>query len=168
VTGLVDNTYRTSTGEDAWRRGIYTVQRRSAPYPSFLTFDAPDRSACTVKRPRSNSPLQALTLQNDPVYVGLAQSLADRVLVETSGQSQDERLVHAFRTVLSRRPDAAELTQLRSILDQARNRYAADANAAKQVAAKHPLPAGASAAEWAAWFNVTHVLLNLDETITKG
>ena len=168
VTGLVDNTYRTSPGEDGWRRGIYTVQRRSAPYPSFLMFDAPDRSACTVKRPRSNSPLQALTLQNDPVYVELACELADRVLAEAAGQSPDERLVHVFRTVLTRQPEKSELNQLRKLFEQARERYAADAKAAKQTAGKRPLPAGLSAAEWAAWFNVAHVLLNLDETITKS
>ncbi len=168
VTGLVDNTYRTSPGEDGWRRGIYTVQRRSAPYPSFLTFDAPDRSACTVKRPRSNSPLQALTLQNDPVYVELARELADRVLAESTGRTQTERLKHAFRTVLCRQPDESELSQLRKILQAARARYAADAKAARQVAGEHSLPAGIAPATWAAWFNVAQVLLNLDETITKS
>jgi hypothetical protein len=182
VTGAVDNTYRTSQGEDAWRRGVYTVWRRSGMYPSFANFDAPDRSACTVKRPKSNSPLQALTLMNDPVYVELARALADRLVSETpapiiqarsasEGASQDSldvQLIHAFRTVLSRRPDAAELVELRSILSAAQARYAGDAKTARQMAGKRPLPAGTTLADWAAWFDVAHVLLNLDETITKN
>lgn len=167
VTGAVDNTYRTSQGEDAWRRGVYTVWRRSAPYPSFLAFDAPDRSACTVKRPHSNSPLQALTLQNDPVYVELALALAERVLTETRGQSLDEQLLFAFRAALSRSPDDAELAQLRLIHTAARERYSADNKSASAVVGKRAVPAGSTSTDWAAWFNVTHVLLNLDETITK-
>jgi Protein of unknown function (DUF1553)/Protein of unknown function (DUF1549)/Planctomycete cytochrome C len=168
VTGLVDNTYRVSEGEDAWRRGVYTVWRRSAPYPSFLTFDAPDRSACTVKRPRSNSPLQALTLQNDPVYVELARSLADRVIAETSRQALDQQMTYAFRAVLSRKPEEAELAQLRAIFQEAGERYRSDSQAARELIGKRPIPAGATTADWAAWFSVCHVLLNLDETITKG
>lgn len=168
VTGVVDNTYRTSPGEDGRRRGVYTVWRRSAPYPSFANFDAPDRSACMVKRPRSNTPLQALTLQNDPVYVELARALADRVLAETAGLPTDERLTYAFRSVLTRRPEATELAELREILEQAQARYRTDATAATKVVGKSSLPVGVPAADWAAWFNVAHVLLNLDETITKG
>ena len=79
VTGVVDNTYRTSQGEDRYRRGLYTIWRRSSPYPSFVAFDAPDRTSCIVKRPRTNTPLQALTLLNDPVYVEAALALARRI-----------------------------------------------------------------------------------------
>ncbi|MCU0880974.1 MAG: DUF1553 domain-containing protein, partial [Pirellulaceae bacterium] len=166
VTGLVDNTYRTSQGEDAWRRGLYTVQRRSAPYPSFTSFDAPDRSACTVKRPRTSTPLQALVLQNDPVFVEAARALADRVLL--AEDASDNRLVFAFRAVLSREPTAAERSQLSAIFAEARGRYEADSQAAETLRGEHSLPAGAAVAEWAAWFNVAHVLLNLDETITRN
>src|SRR5690606_25842514 len=74
VTGLVDNTYRTSTGPDRHRRGLYTIWRRSAPYPSFVAFDANDRSQCLVQRSRTNTPLQALTLLNDPAYVEIARA----------------------------------------------------------------------------------------------
>ena len=168
VTGAVDNTYRTSSGQDAYRRGVYTVWRRSAPYPSFVNFDAPDRSACTVKRPQSNTPLQALTLLNDPVYVSLAQALADRVVHDKAGKSLDEQLTYAFRAVLSRRPQAHELDQLRNIFEQARQRYLSDPKTAQQIAGKRELPAGIAAADWAAWFNTAHVLLNLDEAITKS
>lgn len=170
VTGLVDNTYRTSQGEDAWRRGLYTVQRRSAPYPSTSSFDAPDRSACTVKRPRSNTPLQALVLQNDPVYVEAARALADRVL-QASLESQlvrDQSLVLAFRSVLSRSPTDGELAELRTIFDSAQERYASDSKATQALVGDHELPRGVAATDWAAWFNLTHVLLNLDESITKN
>jgi hypothetical protein len=166
VTGAVDNTYRTSQGEDARRRGVYTVWRRSSPYPSFVNFDAPDRSACMVKRPRSNTPLQALTLQNDPVYVDLARDLADRI-IEAGDRSLDDQLSYAFRSVLTRRPDVSELAQLREIYTQARDRYESDPKTAMQVVGKRQLPIGTSANDWAAWFNIAHVLLNLDETISK-
>src|SRR4029078_7611696 len=96
-------------------RCVYTLWRLSAPYPSFLTFDTPDRSACTVKRPRSNSPLHALKLQNDPVYVELARSLAHRALAETTGQFLHNTLIRPFGTVTSRPPTEAELTELRAI-----------------------------------------------------
>jgi hypothetical protein len=168
VTGAVDNTYRISVGDDAWRRGVYTVWRRSAPYPSFVNFDAPDRSACTVKRPRTSTPLQALTLQNDPVYVELAQALADSLIQQTANQPLDEQLTHAFRTVVSRRPTSRELASLRDVLAQAIERYRTDAAAAKAVAGQRELPAGTTAAQWAAWFNLAQILLNLDETITKS
>ncbi|MEX2176222.1 MAG: DUF1553 domain-containing protein [Pirellulaceae bacterium] len=170
VTGNVDNTYRASSGADAHRRGLYTVWRRSALYPSFSNFDAPDRSACTTSRPRTSTPLQALTLQNDPVYVAAAGSLADALLAAGSPCEcdADQRLTHAFRAALARRPTAVELAQLRSILDQACERYAADPQAAKELVGKHELPANVNPADWSAWFNVAHVLLNLDETITKN
>jgi hypothetical protein len=168
VTGAVDNTYRTSTGEDARRSGIYTVWRRSAAYPSFVNFDAPDRSACTVKRPQTSTPLQALTLQNDLVYVELSQSLADRMMIETARASLDDGLIHAFRTVLTRRPSAAELATMHSAYQDALNRYRADPKAVRALVAKRELPRGVNAADWGAWFNVAHILLNLDETITKN
>jgi hypothetical protein len=173
VTGQVDNTYRPSQGEDAWRRGLYTVQRRSGPYPSATSFDAPDRSACTVKRPRTSTPLQALVLQNDPVYVAAAKGLADRIALHNKpkrerGNVDDERLTFAFRTVLARQPTEAELAELQSILSRAQSRYATDPTTAGRVVGTHVLPPGTTPAGWAAWFSVAHVLLNLDETITKN
>jgi hypothetical protein len=167
VTGNVDNTYRTSTGEDRFRRGLYTVQRRSAPYPSFLNFDATDRSACVVKRTRSNTPLQALTLLNDPVYVELAGALADRMAGEASTSDIAARLEFGFRTCLARRPTDEERLALRHVFDESLARYETDAKAVRAIAGKRALPAGCSAAAWASWFNVAQVLLNLDETITK-
>jgi hypothetical protein len=168
VTGAVDNTYRVSPGEDALRRGVYTVWRRSAPYPSFTNFDAPDRLACTIKRSQSNTPLQALTLLNDPVYIDLAKALADRIVRETAGDPRPRQLAYAFRLVLTRHPQPKELAQLEQIFCQALARYASDDRAARQVRGEHPLPEQTDNAQWAAWFNLAHVLLNLDETINKN
>ena len=139
--------YQTSPGDDAWRRGIYTVWRRSSPYPSFVNFDATARTACVIQRSRSNTPLQALTLLNDPVYVEAAAALARRVLREVPGGSHDERLTHAFRLCLTRAPQPAELAALRRLLHE------------QQAATK---------SETADWQAVAAALLNLDEMITKG
>ncbi len=140
-------TYEVSTGEDAHRRGLYTVWKRSSPYPSFVNFDAPARTACTVRRSRSNTPLQALTLLNDPVYVEAAQALAHRVLAERPDASTSERLRHAFQLCLARPPSPAEVATLERLFTQ--------------QAAAHSDPA-------VAWQAVATALLNLDEMITKG
>ena len=147
VTGEVDNNYVASTGEDAHRRGLYTLWRRHAHYPSFATFDAPDRSACTVQRSRSNTPLQALVLLNDPAYVEMARALALRIAGhEGAGGDPGRKLDYAFRLVLARAPTPSELAALRRI----------------------PQPDGSKAPdENEAWYDVATVLLNLHETITK-
>jgi hypothetical protein len=98
----------------------------------------------------------------------LARSLADRVIAEASHQALDRQLTYAFRAVLSRKPEEAELAQLRAIFQEAGERYRSDSQAARELIGKRPIPAGATAADWTAWFSVCHVLLNLDETITKG
>ena len=102
--------YPTSVGEDLHRRGIYTVWRRGNPYPSMINFDSPDRSVCTAKRDRSNTPLQALTLLNDPAYVEMANDFA-RSIGSWSG-SDKEKIVRAFRTAVSRQPSDEEVTIL--------------------------------------------------------
>ncbi|MBL9199321.1 MAG: PSD1 domain-containing protein [Opitutaceae bacterium] len=139
-------TYEMSAGEDAYRRGLYTVWKRGSPYPSFMNFDATGRGACTVRRSRSNTPLQALTLLNDPVYVEAAAALAKRVTQELPDATDDARLRHAFGLCVARPPAAVELEALRHLL-------------AQQRAAKD---------DPAAWQAVASALLNLDETITKN
>jgi len=143
--------YTVSPGEDRYRRGVYVLLRRGIPYPSFVTFDATARNVCTVKRSRSNTPLQALTLLNDPVFVEAAEALAGRVLKELPEANDDERLAHALRLCVARSPRPNELTILRDLLaDQRRAR------------------AGRKNAETLAWTDVASALLNLDETITKN
>ncbi len=139
--------YVVSPGEKQYRRGLYVVLKRGAPYPSFVNFDASARMACVVKRSRSNTPLQALTLLNDPVFVEAAEAFAARVLKEKPNAPLDAQLTHAFRRALARAPTATELTVLKN-LHQTQRDHGAD--------------------EQTAWFAVTSALLNLDECISKG
>jgi hypothetical protein len=110
ILGVEDANYPTSAGEDLHRRGIYTVWRRGNPYPSMINFDSPDRSVCTVKRSRSNTPLQALTLLNDPVYVEMATNFAE--LIGSWNGNDQEKIIRAFRTVVARRPNEGEVNIL--------------------------------------------------------
>jgi hypothetical protein len=95
--------WKTSDGEDRYRRALYTTWRRSNPYPSMATFDAPSREVCTVRRPRTNTPLQALVTLNDPVYVEAAQALGRR-MVREGGTTSPDRAARGFRLVLARQP----------------------------------------------------------------
>src|SRR5262249_47763496 len=109
-------TYEQSKGKDLYRRTMYTFWKRTAPPPSLMTFDAPDRETCTVRRPRTNTPLQALVLMNDPIYVEASRKLAERLLTEAAGV--DERITLAFRLATARRPRAAERAVLRKGFDE--------------------------------------------------
>ncbi|MBI5774660.1 MAG: DUF1553 domain-containing protein [Verrucomicrobia bacterium] len=160
--------YDVSPGEEKYRRGIYVVWKRGAPYPSFVNFDANARLACRVKRPRSNTPLQALTLMNDPVYVEAAMAFAKRVLTEKPAANTDERITHAFRLATGRVPRADELATLSNLLSTERTARTTDAKGAKEFVGKFALPPGMSAEEFAAWYAIAAALLNLDETISKG
>src|SRR5207253_9660666 len=104
--------YVVSPGEDRYRRGIYVVWKRASPYPSFVNFDATARLACTAKRSRSNTPLQALTLLNDPVYVEAALALARRIVLERPDADRASRIGYAFRLCLARAPRDAEIKTL--------------------------------------------------------
>ena len=141
--------YRPSQGEDRYRRGIYVIRRRTTPHPWLTAFDSPDRIACTVKRRTSNTPLQALVLLNDPVFVEAAQALA-RQMQQAASQDVD-RLRWGFRRATSRWPEEQELAVLRDLLQQSRQAY-------RQRGVK----------DWQkkAWTDVAQVLLNLDETVS--
>ena len=160
--------YEVSAGEAKYRRGLYVVWKRAAPYPSFVNFDANARLACRVQRPQSNTPLQALTLMNDPVYVEAAMALARRILTEQPAGSADERIARAFRLATARAPRAEELATLRGLLESERAARTADPAGAKAFVGGFALPAGVAEGEFAAWYAVAAALLNLDETITKG
>jgi hypothetical protein len=159
--------WETSSGEDRYRRGLYTTWRRSNPYPSMITFDAPSREICTVRRERSNTPLQALVTLNDPVYLEAAQSLARR-MAATDGASAD-KLRAGFRLCLVREPQDKELTELLALYTKTRARFETDQEQATALATNPlgPLPAGADPRELAAWTVVGNVLLNLDELLMK-
>ena len=159
--------WKTSSGEDKYRRGIYTTWRRSSPYASMAQFDAPNRDVCTVRRIRTNTPLQALVTLNDPVYVEAAQALA-RLLCDAS-QRDDRRIRHAIRRVLIREPRDEEVRRLQNLLDDARDVFAGDMDAAIELATNPlgDLPPGAKADEYAAWTVVCNAILNLDEFLMK-
>ncbi len=155
----------TSPGEDKYRRGVYTFWRRSAPYPEFVAFDATSREFCTVRRVRTNTPLQALTTLNDAAYFEAAQALARRMERE-GGTDPAAQITYGFRLCVTRRPDARELDRLLALYRQELAHYQARAGDAKKAAG--PNPAAADAARTAALTVVANVLLNLDETLCKG
>ena len=156
-----------SAGEDRFRRGIYTEWRRTSPYPSMATFDAPSREACTVRRIRTNTPLQALVTLNDPVYVEAAQALGRKAAA--SPGTTAERITLAFRACLCRVPSDRELGVLAKLYDDSKAKFGKDAKKAMELATVPigPLPKGADATDLAAWTTVANVLLNLDEMFMR-
>jgi hypothetical protein len=162
-------TWSTSRGDDRHRRALYTFWRRTVPYPSMATFDAPSREICAVRRTRTNTPLQAFVTLNDPVYVEAAQALARRVVAE-GGESDLDRLRYALRLCLARPPAAEQVSALGALLTAERDRFARDRASAVALATEPlgPLSPGADPAEMAAWTAVANVLLNLDGVLTKG
>jgi hypothetical protein len=160
--------YIAATNEDRYRRGIYTIWRRSAPYASFVNFDAPDRAACVVKRPSTNTPLQSLTLLNDEAYVEMAMALAKQMVANDELTSDRDRVVYGFRRCFARHPTDFEADHLFGVYQRELERFAKDPKAAAALAGKTKLPESVSVAELAAWFHVAQILMNLDEMITKG
>lgn len=159
--------WTTSEGADRYRRGIYTTWRRSSPYPSMAQFDAPNREVCTVRRIRTNTPLQALVTLNDPVYVEAAQSLARKMV--DAGKSPDARIRYAFRNCLIREPSRAEIKRLSELARSAKSRFEDQPAAAEEMATDPigPAPEDSDLAELAAWTVVSNVILNLDEMFMK-
>jgi Protein of unknown function (DUF1553)/Protein of unknown function (DUF1549)/Planctomycete cytochrome C len=168
-------TWPVATGPDRYRRGLYTFRFRSVPYPVLQNFDAPNGEVACARRSRSNTPLQALTTLNEPLFVECARALALE-LVHDGGSTDSERLATAVKRCLSREPRGDELKVLQSFLDRQRQRFTragadpwpllADSESTKQkLAAK--LSADTTPADLAAWTAVARVILNLDETITK-
>ncbi|MDZ4685779.1 MAG: PSD1 and planctomycete cytochrome C domain-containing protein [Planctomycetaceae bacterium] len=152
--------WQTSDGEDRYRRGMYTTWRRSNPYPSMAAFDAPNREVCTLRRTRTNTPLQALVTLNDPVYVEAAQTLAKRTIA-VEGTTAD-RAAFAFRTVLIRPPTADETARLAALWDRARSHLATNPIQAAKLAASSK-DATTDVTDLAAWTVVCNSLMNLDE-----
>ena len=170
-TGRNEPKYIAAKTEDRFRRGIYVVWRRAAPYASFVNFDGPDRSACHPKRSRTNTPLQALTLLNDQAYVEMALGFAVSILEQTQGKSDEDRVTHAVRRALSRDPSALEIEVLLGLLNEQSERLKSDSAIAKSLLSQAPeieISDKLESDEVGAWFFVANALLNLDETITKG
>jgi hypothetical protein len=151
-----------STGPDRHRRGLYTWFQRTSPYPMLMTFDAPDGNICCVRRDRTNTPLQALTLLNDQVFVECAQALAQRCQVEQPGDAA-QRIRHAFRLCVAREPMPAETDRLHRLYDDLVLACRANPKQADQLlgGVKGQPP------EAAAWVALSRTLLNLDEFVTR-
>ncbi len=158
-------TYTPSTGPDRYRRGLYTFWKRTCPPPSLVTFDAPDREICTAERALTSTPLQALVLLNDPVFVEAARALAGRLV--KAAPDDAGRLAWGFRLCTSRRAGEREVAALTSLLGRQRARFtAAPADAERFLAVgEAPRDPDIPAPELAAWTVVASTLLNLDETI---
>jgi mono/diheme cytochrome c family protein len=167
----VQRAWKVSTGEDRYRRGLYTFLQRSAPYPALTVFDAPDGTSSCTRRIRSNTPLQALTLLNDMAFLELARGLAARSLRD--GPAEDRaRIAWMFRLCLGRQPTAAEASRLEAYLEQQRVGFAASPKDAQALLlAGTPkgtaVPPDADVVRWATWTAYARVLLNLDEFITR-
>ncbi len=151
--------WEVSSGEDRYRRGIYTFIRRSVRYPSLTVFDAPSREICIARRSHSDTPLQALTTLNDPAFFEAAQGMARRILKE-GGASASSRAIYGFRLATSRRPNAQELDTLLSGFGKDQQYFQSNSKEAEAIA-------GQADAELAAWTMFSNALLNLDEAITK-
>ena len=159
-----------SENENRFRRAVYVVWRRGAPYASFVNFDAPDRGACVVDRARTNTPLQALTLLNDQAFVEMSLAFAARILQEPKLVNDEQRIQFAFRVALARNAKQVEVDYLKVLLRKRENQL---------IKSPKTIDALLSEAKWvpfktnnqegiAKWFTVANILLNLDEAITKG
>ncbi|MYG04258.1 MAG: DUF1553 domain-containing protein, partial [Acidobacteriia bacterium] len=152
-----------SEGADNFRRGLYIFRQRTLPYPQLETFDAPDNVQVVCKRDRSTTPLQALTLLNDPVFEEAASHLGRRIQRE-GGASVDERLRYAFRLCVSREPSAEELRRLAAYHDRQRQLFIEEAETSQPAGGAIRTPT----AEGSVWAAVASVLLNLAEFLTRA
>ena len=161
--------YEQDHGDALYRRSLYLFWKRTAPPPSMTTFDAPSREQCNVHRERTDTPLQALVLLNDPGYVEAARQFGYRMLHE-GGASDGDRLRYGFRWATAREPESREREILEQTLRAQREHYGLHPDAAKQVIAvgESPVPADVPATDLAAFTMVASLLFNLDEVITKN
>ena len=159
-----------SGAEKVHRRSLYTFWKRTSAPPQMTTFDAPSRESCQVRRERTNTPLQALLLLNEPQFIEAARGLAERTLRE-GGSTSEDRLTFMHRVVLARPPEAKDLAELtRGTQGPDGPLHEPDPGAAKQLLATgetRPDPR-TDPAELAAWTMIANVILNLDEAISKG
>lgn len=168
TAGSSTNTYEAGHGADLYRRSLYTYWKRSVPHPAMLAFDAPFRETCTLRRPRTNTPLQALNLMNDPTYVEAARFLAGRMLTE-SGDDVNQQLDYGFRLVLARSPQPQELSLLANAFERSAREFESDPSAAEQLLSvgENRSVEDLPLARLAAMTVVATTLLNLDETVTR-
>ena len=160
---------RWATDEDCdrYRRGLYTFWRRTSPYPTFMLFDATSRELACTRRARTNTPLQALALLNDPAFVELSRALATRMMREAPADPA-AKARFGFRLCVARQPDATELKLLLDLFESERLAFAGDTERAGALFDPSVADEGLDPIELAAWTVVANALLNLDETVTRG
>jgi hypothetical protein len=166
--GFSAQSYEQSHGPDLYRRGMYTLWKRTAPHPAMITFDAAERNTCTVRRQATSTPLQALVLLNDPQFVEAARKVGERAMKE-GGARRDDRIVFVFRLLTGRRPSTRELPVLQRLLDEQLALFQAGTEnvaALGRVGASAPDPA-LNAAEAAAYAALANAVMNFDEAIVK-
>lgn len=168
VAGSSAGTYVAGAGDDLHRRSLYTYWKRSVPNPAMLIFDVPFRESCTVRRSRTNTPLQSLNLLNDPTYVEAARFLAERMLRD-GGDLPASRITHGFRLLLARSPRTDELNILTAAYHRALRDFQADPASAAALLTVGAVPADSKLdqVQLAALTTVASIILNLDETLTK-
>ncbi len=161
-------TYVHDTGESQYRRGLYTHWQRTFLHPSLMAFDAPSRQECTAERPTSNTPMQALTLLNDPTYVEAARVFASRIINE-GGETPTERINWAYQWALSRLPQPKELEVINALYEKHQSEFTGNLEAAEALVTTGETAATEAVEpnELAAWTSVARVILNLHETITR-
>jgi hypothetical protein len=161
--------YVPDPGEGQYRRSLYTYWKRQSPPPNMMLFDAPTREYCVVRRPRTNTPLQALALMNDLQMVEASRAFAQRMMTE-GGKDAESRLAYGFRLATSRKISKDESKVLLDVLNQQRADYQKNTEAADKLLNIGAFKAKSELdrAELAAWTMVANTILNLDETITKN
>ncbi len=158
--------WNTSSGEDLYRRGMYTFFKRTAPHPNLITFDCPDANLTCVERNNSNTPLQALVTLNNAAFAEAARGLATRSLQAGEELSDSERIARAFGWCLMRVPKTDELSELLALLAVSRSWYAEHPQDAQQIVDNSHVTS-ITTEETAAWIATLRILLNLDEFITR-
>jgi len=162
------NSYVVGKGDELYRRSVYTLWKRTVPYPTFKTFDAPDRAICTEQRAMTCTPLQAFVTLNEKTFVEAARVFAQRILQE-GGDNVQSRLDFAFKTVLARTPSEKERKILTGIYEEMLGNYQKDLKGALDLISigESPRATNVNELQLVAWTTVANVLFNLDETVTK-
>ncbi len=168
-TEFTGQIFEQDTGENLYRRSMYTFWKRQSPPPGMLIFDAPNREVCTVRRARTNTPLQALALMNDTQYVEAARVLAERMMKEAGPEPMD-RVMYAFELATAREPKPEECSVLVETFNAQVEAYRQNREAASALLAvgEHPRDESLDVPELAAWSTIASIILNLDETVTKS
>lgn len=160
--------WNVSEGEDRYRRSIYTFIKRTAPFAMITTFDGPTGEACIARRNRSNTPLQALTLLNDPMFVDLARVSGEHILQHSDAGDDDRRIVALFRRLLTRAPDTTEMAALKDFVVQHREMFLDHSEQAEELTGKKIENGDAAAVtELATWIALSRAVFALDEVVMR-